>query len=775
MTLLEQLEQKVLLERLVIGLEEPVLIKGLGELSAKIDSGNGGYNVIHGTDFHQQGDELMFTTHDSFGHEKKMQTKVIDTIEVNMGGGNIENRPVIELDIKFAGEDYKKIPFSVSDRSTNTNPILISKGFVEKQLEALIDVGKKNISTDGIDVVYGEGLGSFFKGAANMAGKGIVGAAKTAWNGIKNAGDYLQGGANANIFSPLVGGLKMSGDAIKAGLGTLGMVVTPLVGVCKLIMNKNKIVKEDINLIKTKLPHSVLHRNLKQNKNVILTDTIWQEYEKFDFKNAQVIQFASFRGRAGNDHVINGMQQRVKAWKNSIKNAKKAVDSKKGENNNTSTQEQEQQILMETYLILQDDSNTEPPATQSIPATTGDAIEGSQPEEKQSSDDETTPNQNQNDDLQLSEQQSKEIQQTTTQFKQLKNFIIYFVPAASTRDKKDKISINQSTRKDIEKFLKNGNFDNLLVKLFNIGDISKSSITPIIRDLATSLRQTKRPQLQGSFVLSTGDLGKRSIEFFDKLEEAVVATKENYNVNSNSNVSQQIVQLSKKKFANLKKSLSFSNKLKAINDQNIWEYSDEIEEAHEHIEALKRENSGRIDASSITSIINDTDKDGVLTTAIIKNYLNSNNLMDLSEGLTQKFGDNWTVKSFEDFIKKISQIQGIKEILEKMPQSKTPKFDNAQKDALETIGEPTPQSQGEPIIEEPVNDTPESQQGQVNQDVKSPETKIEEPTPQESKDEQNNNNDDVKDSESEEEEPLDSKDDKWIKNKLDLLKRKGVL
>ena len=100
----------------------------------------------------------MFTTHDSFGHEQKMQAKVIDTIEVNMGGGNVEKRPVIELDIKFAGEDYKKIPFSVSDRSTNTNPILISKGFVEKKLEALIDVGKKNISQDGIDVVYGESV-----------------------------------------------------------------------------------------------------------------------------------------------------------------------------------------------------------------------------------------------------------------------------------------------------------------------------------------------------------------------------------------------------------------------------------------------------------------------------------------------------------------------------------------------------------------------------------------------------------------------------------------
>ena len=77
MTYLDYLEKKVLLERLVIGLEEPVLVKGLGELQAKIDSGNGGYNVIHGTDFHQQGDVLMFTTHDNFGHEKKISAKII--------------------------------------------------------------------------------------------------------------------------------------------------------------------------------------------------------------------------------------------------------------------------------------------------------------------------------------------------------------------------------------------------------------------------------------------------------------------------------------------------------------------------------------------------------------------------------------------------------------------------------------------------------------------------------------------------------------------------
>ena len=233
MTYLDYLEQKVLLERLVIGLEEPVLIKGLGELSAKIDSGNGGYNVIHGTDFHQQGNELMFTTHDSFGHEKKMQATVIDTIEVNMGGGNIESRPVIELDIKFAGEDYKKIPFSVSDRSTNSNPILISKGFVENELKALIDVGAMNISHDGIDVVYGE---SWLKGGDDAdlfspikkVAKGAVDGAKNLVTGTYNAGKTLaQDGANV-VGGVYKAGKNVVGDGagITKGLYNAGKTVT---------------------------------------------------------------------------------------------------------------------------------------------------------------------------------------------------------------------------------------------------------------------------------------------------------------------------------------------------------------------------------------------------------------------------------------------------------------------------------------------------------------------------------------------------------------------
>ena len=142
------------LEKLVIGVEEPILIKGIGELNAKIDSGNSGYNVIHGEDFTIQGDILTFKTENKEGQSRRVSKKIKEKININIGGGHIQERPVVELDVQFAGEDYKKISFSVTDRSDNEHKILISKDFVGKELEALIDVTKNNISPKNIEVDY---------------------------------------------------------------------------------------------------------------------------------------------------------------------------------------------------------------------------------------------------------------------------------------------------------------------------------------------------------------------------------------------------------------------------------------------------------------------------------------------------------------------------------------------------------------------------------------------------------------------------------------------
>ena len=334
MTYLDYLEQKVLLERLVIGLEEPVLIKGLGELSAKIDSGNGGYNVIHGTDFHQQGSELMFTTHDSFGHDKKIQATVIDTIEVNMGGGNIESRPVIELDIKFAGEDYKKIPFSVSDRSTNSNPILISKGFVENELEALIDVGAMNISHEGIDVVYGESvlldegvfktLGDIKRGVQNVGN-----AYNRVMTGVKNFGDWMGGNAKMSDWMPTTQGVK---DIAKtATMGLLG--ATGIRSMWKLgarIKNGISLNSEDKKQISAKLNAS--NDIVKYFTDKKATDGTFLENGENNLKEVTpiaIFNFAFQKGEVGSKNYVKGMEKQAKKFKSAISKAKEGVQSRK--------------------------------------------------------------------------------------------------------------------------------------------------------------------------------------------------------------------------------------------------------------------------------------------------------------------------------------------------------------------------------------------------------------------------------------------------------------
>lgn len=211
MNLLERIEQRVLFERLVIGLEEPVLVKGIGEISAKVDSGNGGFNVLHGTDLYQEGDMLHFKTVDGQGQVKQVATKVVDRIEVNIGGGHIQDRPVVELDIKFANTLYKKIPFSITDRGDNDNKILICKQFVEDELDALIDVGEKNISKKNVQVQAVNERSSFGRsssgstvgnllhtGADAVKGgmKAVGSGAKTLGKKVGNIGGWLNGVAD---------------------------------------------------------------------------------------------------------------------------------------------------------------------------------------------------------------------------------------------------------------------------------------------------------------------------------------------------------------------------------------------------------------------------------------------------------------------------------------------------------------------------------------------------------------------------------------------------
>ena len=138
------------LEKQVLGLIEFFDVDGIGKIPSKLDSGNGAFNVIHGEDIQVQGNKVHFKT---VNNRRLMKDKV-DDIVINVGAGNTEERPVVNFDLKIGNKEFKDIPFSIGNRSSNLFKILVSKDFIENELGALIDVSQENIADQEAEVDY---------------------------------------------------------------------------------------------------------------------------------------------------------------------------------------------------------------------------------------------------------------------------------------------------------------------------------------------------------------------------------------------------------------------------------------------------------------------------------------------------------------------------------------------------------------------------------------------------------------------------------------------
>lgn len=124
-------------EKPVFGTNELIEIDGVGKIKAKIDSGNEAYNVIHGVDVSEEGENVSFTTVGG----KRLTKPRKGEIKIHIGSGVKEDRPIVLMDISINGKTYKSVPFSVADRSENEDPILVGEPFLKK-LNAIIDVNK---------------------------------------------------------------------------------------------------------------------------------------------------------------------------------------------------------------------------------------------------------------------------------------------------------------------------------------------------------------------------------------------------------------------------------------------------------------------------------------------------------------------------------------------------------------------------------------------------------------------------------------------------------
>ena len=138
------------IEKQVFGLIEFFDLDEVGKIPAKLDSGNGAYNVLHGVDIQVQGDKVFFRTENG----KTLLKDKKGDITINVGAGNTEDRPIIEFDFRIGNKQFTNIPFTLSDRSTNLYKILVGKEFIEKELDALIDVSQENIADEDYEAEY---------------------------------------------------------------------------------------------------------------------------------------------------------------------------------------------------------------------------------------------------------------------------------------------------------------------------------------------------------------------------------------------------------------------------------------------------------------------------------------------------------------------------------------------------------------------------------------------------------------------------------------------
>jgi len=124
-------------DRPVLGINEIIDIDGLGQVKAKVDSGNEGYNVLHGVDIKQSSGKVTFKT----AGDKVVTLPLHGDMKIHIGSGVKESRPIVTLSFTMFGKKFNE-PFTIADRSENEDPVLMGEPFLKK-IRGLIDVTKQ--------------------------------------------------------------------------------------------------------------------------------------------------------------------------------------------------------------------------------------------------------------------------------------------------------------------------------------------------------------------------------------------------------------------------------------------------------------------------------------------------------------------------------------------------------------------------------------------------------------------------------------------------------
>ena len=122
-------KQNWIRSRRVIGFREVIQIPNLGDIVAKFDTGNGSLSctiTYDKIDVNEKEKLVKWTL-----GKRDFESKFIGFTNTEVGD-TIENRPVIEMDIQFAGKIYKKVPVALDDRSTKSTKFLVNRKLMER-------------------------------------------------------------------------------------------------------------------------------------------------------------------------------------------------------------------------------------------------------------------------------------------------------------------------------------------------------------------------------------------------------------------------------------------------------------------------------------------------------------------------------------------------------------------------------------------------------------------------------------------------------------------
>ena len=126
----------------VTGFREMITVSGIGTFVGKLDTGNGATSCSLHADSIK---EVDGSVHWKLGNQEFVN-KIVGQSKAEIGE-KIHHRAVVNLDVDFSGVVYKKVKFSLVDRTEKSTPLLLNRDFLSAA-GLIVDPSEDFVLTD---------------------------------------------------------------------------------------------------------------------------------------------------------------------------------------------------------------------------------------------------------------------------------------------------------------------------------------------------------------------------------------------------------------------------------------------------------------------------------------------------------------------------------------------------------------------------------------------------------------------------------------------------